>query len=426
MAGTLGATFHDVATAPLEKANRLVMSEHFDEAISCIARDELMRSLRRGVEHVAKAANVSTLDVFGRLGMDQLDEQLGNLAACQVTALTEWRAYAAHAGGLPGSSLVPDDGQPRQLPANLGRAAATLQTETELSASLDALANEVTDWMTALARCRELIDNAQDLARGRRMRRLKRAIAALLVVAVAAGAGVYLTKRSLAHARVDAVIALGSCDVAQMDASDLARASSAQHDAVERERQRCEDEREQARLAQEVQQRADEKRKAIEREKRRRDEACTRLGRNFANGSLDDVDAKLIGERRPLFDRLASGRLTVNDVAAGFEPPCPDTETGKALRLAYARGVLVSVQQWLRRVTPSRDACSALVEHKMALSAHGLALLAGHIEVLSKRAVMTGKEPDVRRFSTLCTLATQIADSAGGNCEAVQKLAEKL
>ena len=426
MAGKLGATFHDAAIAPLEKANRLVMSDHFDDAMTCIAREELMRFLRRGVEQVATAANVSPLAVFGRLNMDELDRRLGCLAACQAEALSQWRGYAGHAGGLLGASLFPDDGQLRDLPANLRRAAATLQSEKELSACLSALADEMAGWITALAQRRDLIGNAQDLARGRRMRRLKRAVAALLLLTIPTAAGLWLTKRSLARARVDAIIAMGSCDGGEVAEGDLELASSEQRAAIEGERKRCEDEGEQARLAEQARQRAEEKRKATEREEKRRLEACARLGHNFAAGALDEVDAKLVGEQGALLRRLRSGGLTADDVAAGFEPPCADTGTGKQLRLAYARAVLSTMQQWLRRHTPSRAARDALAEHKSALPADELVLLAGHIDVLAKRAVMTGKAADVRHHAALCELAEKLADTRGGNCEAVLTLAEQL
>lgn len=418
--GELSELFVREALAPLQRGRDLAKAERIDEAIAAVRHEELLRHLRAGVDQVAKATGRESLDVFRQLPMAAIEEELATIEGRQRAALDAWRAHVDE-HGRPSSGLTQ---QSAGVGAALRDLALGIGDDPATSNALGVLAEELDRWRQTIDGCRATLDAATDLMRARQWRRFRRfAVVAALVGALVGVAALFL-KRHQARARIDAAIAAGGCDLeGRIDGEDLERATPTQRDAIQAAARRCQ-QREQRRQEQaEADKQAEAARKEAERVTARKREACEAVGRAFAGGSLDDVDQELLGGERTRLERIADGKLTLDDIRTDFALPCDDTDTGEGLRLVLAQRVVEAMPTWIQIAVPSALIRRALVEHKDVLPAADLALMAGHIDVMAERAVKTGLADDVQRYEVLCRLAAELVQPTKSNCAAVLELA---
>jgi hypothetical protein len=213
--------------------------------------------------------------------------------------------------------------------------------------------------------------------------------------------------------------------VEQISEADGSRASDQQLSAMDAARAECRVERERTAAEQEARRLAEQQRVASEKAAKQKRVRCVRLVRNFQTGKLDDLDKKEAGTHAALLQRMIDKALELDDVSETKGPlPCADNDQGAALRLAYATTLVTTMLEWVRLRTPSEAALDAIGREKDALPAFERSLLAGHIEMLAKQAVLSGRDDDLKRHATLCRLAFALEPKKGANCVAVLDLSK--
>lgn len=418
--GELSELFVREALAPSSEGLALAKAERIDEAIAAVRRDELLRGLRAGVERVAKATGRESLEVFRQLPMPAIEDELESIDARQRAALEAWRAHVQQSG-RPSSGLA---GQSASVGAALRDIALGLRDDPATTDALGALAEALDGWRRTVEGCRTTLDGATDLMRARQWRRFRRFAVVAALVGGLVGVGASFVKRQRARARVDAAIAVGGCDVEERIApEDLERATPAQLVGIAEEKHRCRERQLEEQRRAEAKRKAEAARRQAEEAAARKRRACEAIGRAFAAGSFDDVDQDLLGGERARLERIADGKLTLDDIRTDFALPCADTDTGEGLRLVLAQRVVEAMPKWIQIAVPSALVRRSLVEHKDVLPPGDLALMAGHIDVMAERAVKTGLADDVRHFEVLCRLAADLVQPTKSNCAAVLDLA---
>ena len=418
--GELSELFVREALAPLGEGRNLAQAERIDEAIAAVRHEELLRRLRAGVDQVAKATGRESLQVFRQLPMPAIEDELRELETRQRAALDAWRAHV-DAHGRPSSGLAKESAS---VIAALRDVALGIRDDPATSNALGALSEALDRWRQTVDGCRATLDASTDLMRARQWRRFRRFAVVAALGGALVGVGGLLLKRHQTRARIDAAIAAGGCDVeASIASDDLERATAAQRDAIQAAEQRCEQEALERERQAEAAEKAEAERLEAEREAAAKRQACEAVGRAFAGGSLADVDQQLLGGERARLERIAEGKLTLDDIRTDFALPCAETDTGEGLRLVLAQRVVEAMPTWIQIAVPSPLVRRALVEHKDVLPASDLALMAGHIDVMAERAVKTGLADDVQHFEVLCRLAADLVQPTKSNCAAVLELA---
>ena len=420
--GELSERFVREALAPLSEARELARTDRIDEAIAAVRHEELLRRLRAGVEQVAKATGRQSLEVFRQLPMEAIEHELSTLGTRQQAALEAWRGHVQERG-RPRPGLAADS---TTVSGAFRDIALGIEDDPRASNVLGALAEELDRWRQTVDGCRATLDGATDLMRARQWRRFRRFAVVAALFGGLVGAGALWLKRQRATARIDAAIAAGGCDVSsRLVADDLQYLTPAQQQRIDETEERCR-RRERERQAQaEAESKAEAARREAEKKAAERREACEAIGRAFAGGSFDDVDQALLGGERDRLERIAEGKLTLDDIRTDFVLPCGDTVTGEGLRLVLAQRVVEAMPKWIQIAVPSPLVRRSLIEHKDVLPAADLALMAGHIDVMAQRAVKTGLAKDVEYFEVLCRLAADLVQPTKSNCAAVLELAAR-
>lgn len=419
MAAKLGGTFLVCAGGPVNYAGQCILSSRVADGLRELTPDSLYGGFRRGVEESAKRVGVSPADVERLLPMEQVRGLAARLAASQQSAVQAWSTHAGHIGGLlKGVADLTADGRTPDVGLCLERLAKKVSRDRELADPLHALANDVAEWQSLLARCRDLLDDGGSLERTYRLRRLRRVLAVAGLAGIIAGAlGVVLWVR-VARVRVDEVLASpDACVASAVAPGDARRASSDQRRRLEARAIECAaeraseaNEREATRLS--AQRAAEEKlqREALERQ-------CEALAAHVEAGSLAPEDAAFADARAPLLRRVARGALDPADLGPS-EPdlPCAGTPSAPRFKASFVKAVLAIPALWANADDPSRLVADGLVEHVAELPSAAKQVVARRADDLAKKALLVGVPGLLPRAIRLCQLKDALGIQGGSFC----------
>jgi hypothetical protein len=426
MANKLGAAFLRCALGPLNYAGGCILSGNIADGLRELSAENLHGGLKRGVGEAARQVGVGASDVERLLPMDQVEAAAARLDAAQRDARAAWDAYTgATAGLLKGVTDLTVDGRAPDVSHFLQRLAQKVSRDRPLADPLQTLSAEVAAWLDVVEQCGELLADGGALAETYRKRRVRRAIAASaagVIVAGAAGFGLWV---HAARARVeDALSRADPCAAEGISPGDLGRASADQQRRASERLATCAEGRRREQQAREDQRRRDEEARAEAARRRDREARCDALAAHVAAGGPTDGDAAAAGDQAALVARIAHGPLDPGDLTAS-DLPCADTPAGMKIADAFAAAVLASPAVWANADQIGSRARKILVDHRAEIAGKYQATFVRHADEAAKRAVIWRIPADLERAAKTCKLQEDLAFRGGKYCAVLFAVAGK-
>lgn len=388
------------ALAPIQAANARFGEGALAEALTALAKAELLAGLRQGIEKAAAVFRFRTVDVEALLPWDTLLPALDRLEATQIAAM---RAVKEHATGPfgpvsgPSRGSVPDPRKQTGAEALL-KVAKQFATDARVSGPIEALAAEVSAWETLVSQCGDRLESSALPAQYARRKLLVRvSIVVVLLGAIAVvGRSTYKKKQvEDARARVEAALrAEDPCAIEALAPEDITHATPEQAAAEKTRLEACA-------------------------EKRARDRyvaACETLAKNFEAGKLSADDLALAGQAAPRMERAQKRELLADDLlATPKDMPCQDSPAKDRFFRTYALAAAESTKVWAEATKVSDELRAALKGKELAGKPYRDELVR-RAEPAAARAILSGKPEDMELGQKLCDFAGSFGIEPGKKC----------
>ncbi len=427
MAAKLGRLFLNAALGSVSYAGRCIMARKVKTGLQELSSENLMGSLQRGIETVAKEVGLPHSYVTALLPADDLHALIDRIHNNQKICVEQWDVHTGHIGGLlDGVADLTIDRRPPDIGLCLLRLSRKMQMDKELSEPLRELSENLDSWRDLLMRCRTIIDDGKSLKAAYRKRRMLYALgvaAAVVscVLAVAVG-GVYWSARR----RVDAVLAdADGCAVEHVAASDLNKASSGQLALIDTKKKQCEQTRKEARAKLAAQRRQQERAQQQAKARIERERKCKQLADALKTHTLTDEALAAAPGHSGFIKRLFAARLATEDVRDELVLPCAGTAAAEAVEVAYAQAVMRARPYWLGKHLLSPQAMAMLTKHRKALAPNEVQILSWASDDRAKKSMGSGNVAAVQRAAQLCKLAEGLGLVTQDPCKIVTALAKQ-
>jgi hypothetical protein len=424
MANDLNAAFLRSALGPVNSAGTSIQSGEVPNGLRELASENLQGGFKRGLEEAAGSVGMGLADVEELLPMTEVNMATVRLDTAQKSCTLAWTTYAGPLSeALEGVAGPTSDGSAPDVPKLLERLSQRVAKDHQLADPLHALSVELAGWVELVQRCGELLANGEVLKSVLRARRIRRGVAASMVVAVVAALVALFLWIRAARARVDAVLAGDDpCAVSTIAPRDLERASSAQQQRVTAQRAACADQQRQSADAREASTHAEEKKNDDDRARKERETKCDALVTHMAAGGIQPEDAVVADGKGLLLLRVAKKALVAADMTETLQLPCADTPAGAKIVAAFTTALIASQGTWSNADDFSDRVAALLVEHRAELPKKAKIGFLTHADELAKRAILKKTAAALDQAARLCKMKDDLETRGGKFCPVLSKV----
>lgn len=417
---SFGETFARLAHAPLEVSSAAFNEARMGDGIRLLERPRIEQAFQQAAGAVAIEAGVPPEQVNALFPHEELQGVLDRLARRQDKALRAVRRQ---------EMTVATFAMPDELPTapsaseHLTSLSSTFSRDKDISSGLRDLAFEIAAWEALLKRCASTLDSDAGLQRSFRRRRTLKLLTTWgvlgLVLLGAAGAGLVYARESrrqqleaeaaekekalVSRSQERATAALTQPDPCAPDAltdDDRARLTDEAKKGLVERQQRCE---------------------ALRR-KQAQDKACDELAAHVASGQLSAADLQLAGPAEATLKRLAAHAVTAPDLnLPDSAMPCAGSPAEQKLWASLAQVAASGGPNLWGLAEGVSPRLSAQLAAPGVLHPSVVLAIAFRAEKIATAALRTGREEDVKRARSMCSLKTSLHQAHALSCQKVLK-----